>query len=137
MKTKENLNKGITLIALIITIVILLILAGVAIASLTNNGLLERANEAKIDNEKETAREKLKLVLLQAQIEKSINTQYNSGNYLTEFLKKEGFAVNEDVITVNNIEFVINREKLEILDNENTEIDSIRKWLSIAALDNE
>ena len=137
MKTKENLNKGITLIALIITIVILLILAGVAIASLTNNGLLERANEAKIDNEKETAREKLKLVLLQAQIEKSINTQYNSENYLTEFLKKEGFAVNEDVITVNNIEFVINREKLEILDNENTEIDSIKKWLSIAALDNE
>ena len=39
MKTKEN--KGITLIALVITIIVLLILAGVTIATLVgNNGIL-------------------------------------------------------------------------------------------------
>lgn len=41
-------NKGITLIALVITIIVLLILAAISIATLTgNNGILTRANEAK------------------------------------------------------------------------------------------
>ena len=44
-------QKGITLIALVITIIVLLILAGVSIAMLTgNNGILTRANEAKSQN---------------------------------------------------------------------------------------
>ena len=45
MKKKTNLNnfRGITLIALVITIIVLLILAGVSIAMLTgNNGILTR-----------------------------------------------------------------------------------------------
>ena len=42
-------NKGITLIALVITIIVLLILAGVSIAMLTgDNGILTQANESKI-----------------------------------------------------------------------------------------
>ena len=42
-------NKGITLIALVITIIVLLILAGVSIAMLTGeNGILTRANDSKI-----------------------------------------------------------------------------------------
>lgn len=45
---KFDRNKGITLIALVITIVVLLILAGVTIATLTgDNGLLKRAQDAK------------------------------------------------------------------------------------------
>ena len=44
-------NKGITLIALVITIIVLLILAGVSIAMLTgNNGVLTRASSAKVSN---------------------------------------------------------------------------------------
>ena len=46
IKTKGN--KGITLIALVITIIVLLILAGVTIAALSgDNGILRRATEAK------------------------------------------------------------------------------------------
>ena len=45
MKSKKN--KGITLVALVITIIILLILAGITISSLTNTGLFGRAKEAK------------------------------------------------------------------------------------------
>ena len=45
---KTNDKNGITLIALVITIVILLILAGVSIAMLTgNNGILTQAKNAK------------------------------------------------------------------------------------------
>ena len=43
-------NKGITLIALVITIIVLLILAGVSIAMLTgDNGILTQATKAKTD----------------------------------------------------------------------------------------
>ena len=45
---KKTKNNGITLIALVITIIVLLILAGVSIAMLTgSNGILTRAQEAK------------------------------------------------------------------------------------------
>ena len=54
MKNKRNkeqlmkVSNGITLIALVITIIVLLILAGVTIATLTgDNGILGKANEAK------------------------------------------------------------------------------------------
>ena len=43
-------NKGITLIALIITIIVLLILAGITIGMLTNNnGVLNQANSARTE----------------------------------------------------------------------------------------
>ena len=44
-------QKGITLIALVVTIIVLLILAGISVAMLTgNNGLITQANKAKIAN---------------------------------------------------------------------------------------
>ena len=47
-KTKLRKNNGITLIALVITIIVLLILAGVAISMLSGeNGILNKAKEAK------------------------------------------------------------------------------------------
>lgn len=50
MKNKKIFNEGITLIALVITIIVLLILAGVTIASLTgDNGLLTKARQAQED----------------------------------------------------------------------------------------
>ncbi len=59
MKTKEvKKDKGITLLALVITIIILLILAGITISAITgNNGIIGNAGKAKeeaeIANEKE------------------------------------------------------------------------------------
>ena len=45
-KTFKN-SKGITLVALVITIIILLILAGISISALTNTGIFQKAKEAK------------------------------------------------------------------------------------------
>ena len=57
-------NKGITLIALVITIIVLLILAGISIAMLTgNNGLLTKANDAKKDTATAEAVERINLEL--------------------------------------------------------------------------
>lgn len=62
MKNQMKGNNGITLIALVITIIVLLILAGVTIATLTgDNGLLQKATNAKEANEEATALEKIKV----------------------------------------------------------------------------
>lgn len=63
-------NKGITLIALVITIIVLLILAGISIATLMGeNGILNQANEAKERNDLATIKEKLELELNAEKIE--------------------------------------------------------------------
>lgn len=61
--TKEE--KGITLIALVITIVILLILAEVSVAMLTgDNGILKQTVNAKDSKNKSTAKKKIDIVIL-------------------------------------------------------------------------
>ena len=57
-------NKGITLIALVITIIVLLILAGIAIAALTgDNGILSRATEARAANAIGEAKDKCAIIV--------------------------------------------------------------------------
>lgn len=64
-RTTKQKNTGITLIALVITIVVLLILAGVTITTLTgDNGIITKANEAKENTGIENAREKIALEVL-------------------------------------------------------------------------
>ena len=55
-------NKGITLIALVVTIIVLLILAGVSIAMLTGeNGILNRASESAYTNALGAAKDEVSL----------------------------------------------------------------------------
>ena len=68
-KTLEE-RKGITLIALVITIIVLLILAGVSIAMLTgDNGILTQANNAKIEQSHAAVKEGISLAYSEYQIE--------------------------------------------------------------------
>ena len=58
-------NNGITLIALVITIIVLLILAGVTIATLTGeNGILSKASEASEETRKANAEEQVNLAVV-------------------------------------------------------------------------
>lgn len=60
-------NKGITLIALVVTIIVLLILAGVSIAMLTGqNGILNRASDAGKETAIANAKEKVTLAINEA-----------------------------------------------------------------------
>ena len=66
MKERNN-TKGITLIALVITIIVLLILAGVSIAMLTGqNGILTQAQNAKTTTANKSSEEKVKLAVMAA-----------------------------------------------------------------------
>ena len=62
---KGRREKGITLIALVITIIVLLILAGVTIVMLTgDNGILTKARTAQTTNDEETAKEQIKIAVM-------------------------------------------------------------------------
>ncbi len=79
---KKINNKGITLIALVITIIVLLILAGVSIAMLTGqNGILTQAQNSKEANKYGTAEEKVKLSVMAGRNQK--------GNLIVDKIKSE------------------------------------------------
>ena len=59
---KSLREKGITLIALVITIIVLLILAGVSIATLTgDNGILTQSKKSKISTELSSYKEQVEI----------------------------------------------------------------------------
>ena len=67
MMIKQKKQKGITLIALVITIIVLLILAGISIAALTgDNGVLTKASTSKIVNELGKAKDEINLKAAEA-----------------------------------------------------------------------
>ena len=94
MKTRE---KGITLIALVITIIVLLLLAGVAIATLTGkDGIFIRAKQAKLNYSISSAKEKLEI----------------GGDYAT---------ITADGVVYPEEDFAIDAIRYEVFDNnENT-----------------
>ena len=88
MKKINMKEKGITLIALVITIIVLLILAGVTIATLTgDNGILTKATEAKDKTEEGEEEEKVKLSVAGALAKD--NGREIKGGYLEEELANQ------------------------------------------------
>lgn len=82
MKNKFRKNLGITLIALVVTIVVLLILAGISISMLTGqNGILNRATEAKEKTEKTQIDESDKMVQMEAMVKAAGKSIPNPSNY--------------------------------------------------------
>ena len=65
-------TKGITLVALVITIIILLILAGISISALTNTGIFQKAKDAKQKSEDAALDQNTKLDEYENEIDKYI-----------------------------------------------------------------
>ena len=78
MKTKEKFNQGITLVALVITIIILLILLGISISALTQTGLFSKAKNAEQLSKEKQEEENTTLGTYENEIDKYIGE--NSGN---------------------------------------------------------
>ena len=117
-------NRGITLIALVITIIILLILAGVTINSiLGNNSLLVKVKQAKEKYNQSVARERLELVLFTMQAEKVSNLEYNENEYLTSKIEENDMKVTGDFVIVDGWEFEINRSVPQIVSEGDKEED--------------
>ncbi len=99
---KNNNIKGITLIALVITIIVLLILAGVTIATLTgDNGLLKKAQTGSEETEKSQATETMNLKITNIQISSyAENHQLPNLQYLADKLCED-----------NDMEYVLTETK--------------------------
>ena len=95
---KTNGQKGITIVALVITIIILLILATISIQSLTNTGLFAKAKEAK--EKSQNAEENQEKIL--NEYEDELN-KYISGNVKNQ-VKKIADNINKVLSTTDNTE---------------------------------
>ena len=80
MKTKIKQEKGITLIALVVTIVVLLILAGVSVNALFgNNGIIEKAKEAQNKMDKATENDQKEINELTNWLDNQVNGTTGGG----------------------------------------------------------
>ena len=99
LKEQLKINKGITLIALVITIIVLLILAGVTIATLTgDNGILTKAQNSKEKNAQKTVEEQINLAVQASKI-------------------NEGLVIDKDIL-----EQELTNNGIEITKSENDEL---------------
>ena len=135
-KLKENFmygKGGITLIALIVTIIVLLILAGASIATLTGeNGILTKANDAKIETTEANELEKINLSVVAAQNvntfimdEEKLKSELNNffGSENGYILTNRGNKYIIEILNTNNLySFKNNREATKI---ENVEFGKI------------
>ena len=81
-KQKRRKEKGITLVALVVTIIVLIILAGVTInIVLDQNGIIEKTKEAKNKTEQASDIEKIRLAILEAQIGESGYQELDKTNF--------------------------------------------------------
>lgn len=120
IKKMTKREKGITLIALVITIIVLLILAGVSIAMLAgDNGIMTQAKAAKISTMLSTYKEELELYKTEKRTENtnfldsSLNAGKNSLLYNTQKENEKGNI--KTVITQLDEEYI---EKIEIIKGE-------------------
>ena len=109
-------QNGITLIALIITIIIMLILAGVVLnVTIGENGIFKIAKYAVQKNNEESAKEKLQLLLEELRTHKYSSEDYNEKEYIDYYLKSKGMNTSGNIVTVDRIAFEIDRKNLTII----------------------
>ena len=125
MKQKIAERKGITLIALVITIIVLLILAGISIAMLTgDNGILTQAKDAKLQTEIGKAEELANLAHANL-----LTDHYNKGTAkptladIKSELEKEGYTVKQVATGEGNITGIeLSQESVTMAPGESKEI---------------
>ena len=129
MKNILKNKKGITLVSLVVTIILLLILAGVSIRTLGGeNGLITKTKIAKEENRKAEYKEKLSIAKTEAIVEKG-GQDITLDEYIEQIKadKIEGIKSIEkitndkaSVITKEGYIFIITVNTIEYYENENT-----------------
>ena len=95
-------TKGITLIALVVTIVVLLILAGVSLNLVSGeNGIINKSKETRIKNSHAVVTDAINLAYADYQIETQTSSNVNTG--FTEYLLNKSYIDENNVINVANL----------------------------------
>ena len=117
--TKQSFNKekGITLIALVITIIVLIILAGISINSvLGGNGLFKRVQSASVDTKKAKVIEDAKIAYLEVYIEKAEKSDSNTitiGDVVSRLKSGYGYT-DEQIVMVSSVVTDITLSETEV-----------------------
>lgn len=126
-KRKVKNSQGITLVALIITVILMLILAGIVLnLAVGENGMLQKTYQGSTVYSEQMAREKLEIVLMDLQMDKLTKEEYNEEEYVNNKLENSGIKIKYDIATIEGYRFEIDRNKLEIvmsLGNQKTPIE--------------
>ena len=143
-------NKGITLVALIITIIVLLILAGVSLSFVLNGGILDKSQQAVNEYQNAANNESEILEYIDSTLEQKIN-EINSGagggTGDTPTVDSNGLATEDTTITTDdpNVQIVIpegfapailETGRTDSMPGENGAVKSImpkEQWNSITA----
>ena len=129
--------KGITLISLVITIVVLIILAGVAInMTLGENGIFTKAQEAKKMQAIASAKEQIGLEILEAQIEAIDNNEELEQSQVETIVAKYGeLQADGDTIILNDTEYEVSlRDIYNTMAEVETDGDSTTELAQLKAL---
>ena len=123
-------NSGITLIALVITIIVLIILAGISLNLLLgDNGIIKKAQLAGIASEKASDMEKIKLAVMDALIDEKTTGNGNLEQAIRNVLdssKLQSVSSNGNVVKVK---YGDNEYTLNLKDNSISETGStVDKW---------
>ena len=102
-------NKGITLIALVITIIVSLVIAGIALSlSLGNNGILEKSKKATIETNKSEEQEQIAFAWTTLTVNKKENQIKNiDESSFEEELNRSGNNARVDYINNNKNNFFL------------------------------
>ena len=112
MQRQERKQKGITLVALVITIIVLLLLAGVTISLLVGeNGIITKAKEGGNRTQQAQEKEKIELAVTASIMEDTDKLTIEEGNLNTELMNE--FGGDGEYILTNNQDgsFLIRIEK--------------------------
>lgn len=116
---KRKNESAITLLSLVITIIIMLILAGVVITmTIGDNGIINKTKQATKVHKEAQAREKLEVVLLDLQTNKVTDETYNENEYINTKIEQNGMTINGDIVLVDGWNFEIDRTVPQIASKE-------------------
>ena len=148
--TSNHSEKGITLIALVVTIVVLLILAGVSInLVIGDNGIITKAKQAASATEEASAKNDMELYLTGLRLTKEQDASFRLADYLSSNIGNEGIedflnngdgtaqvAYKGNKYSVNLEDYTfeylgktdgmgVNRHIKQVLDNNNEDVPGI------------
>ncbi|MDD4066528.1 MAG: hypothetical protein PHH22_00935 [Clostridia bacterium] len=99
------MKKGISLVALIVTIIVLIIISGVAIMSVGENGIINKAIYANEQAKKDYARDKIIIKLGELKTNVAVNENRETlANDLFSFVDSDSIYYDKDILSVANRE---------------------------------
>ena len=113
---RETREKGITLLALVVAIIILIILSAITInMAFGDNGLIKKTESAKLKYDEESSREQLEMVLAGLVADKKVKPEYDEQDYINKEIIKNNMQVTGDIVIVDGWQFLIDRSVPQIV----------------------